>query len=236
MNLKREGDTAVAVFGLTGDPFTVAHRAICKQAMDKLPIDKLYVIPTIVSYHRKDKEPWLDDYERLQCAKDMLWSLGPDYLGKWEVDRHELDLKYLVGDIDLGKDLSEQVVAQRRFLHTLLDFRCRIGMFKQVMLILGTDSLKNLPTWYRWRDVCAKISGLVVVNGRDGEEIEIPEEVRTTGRRCCNLPLEDDELLKVSASKVRAACQKNGDNADTYFETVKDYDQGKISLKELGWI
>ena len=56
MNLKRESDTAVAVFGLTGDPFTVAHRAICKRAMDELPIDKLYVIPTIVNYHRKDKE------------------------------------------------------------------------------------------------------------------------------------------------------------------------------------
>lgn len=234
-------DPVVGVFGLTGDPFTVAHRAICKQAMDKLPIDKLYVIPTIVTYHRKDKEPWLDDFDRLKCAKNMLWSLGPDYLGKWEVDRHELDLKYLASDIDLGKDSCEQIVARRRFLHTLLDFKCRVGISTRVMLILGTDSLKNLSTWYRWRDVCSKISSLVVVNGRDGEEIEIPEEVKTTGLRDCNLHLEgdeflDDELLKVSASKVRAACRRDYLGVDTYFETVLDYDRGKVSLKELGWI
>lgn len=34
----------IAIFGLTGDPFTVAHREICRLAMKELPIHKLYVI------------------------------------------------------------------------------------------------------------------------------------------------------------------------------------------------
>lgn len=240
MNIKPDSDTTVAVFGLTGDPFTVAHRQICKQAMDCLPIDKLYVIPTVVDYHRQGKERWLSDEARLLCAKSMLWSLGEFYQGKWEIDTYELDLKCqcgLLARLHSGEDLEQEIIAPRRFLHTLLDFKCRIGIFKQVMLILGTDSIKNLMTWYRWKDVCRNVSSLVVVNGRDGEDIEIPAEVREeVGSHYCNLPLDNDELLKVSASKVRKACIKHGYTLGRYLDIVEDYDFGAVGLEELKWI
>ena len=85
----------IAIFGLTGDPFTIAHRDICKQAMDTLKIDKLYVIPTVVDYHRKDKERWLTDLQRVYCIEKMLWTLGNEYREKYEIDTHELMLKSL---------------------------------------------------------------------------------------------------------------------------------------------
>lgn len=247
MNVRDESEKCIAVFGLTGDPFTIAHRQICKQAMDKLPIDKLYVIPTIVDYHRKGKETWLNDGERLECMKGMLWSLGHDYLGKWEIDRHEIDLRCMCEftdeDVKLGlgdqieNSLCSEIVAKRRFIHTLLDLKTRIGMFTQIMLILGTDSLKNLTTWHRWRDVCYNISSLVVINGRDGEQIDVPPEVREViGSRYCNLPMGKEELLKVSASKVRSECKEDYLTVSSYLKTVKDYDQGRISLKTLGWV
>ena len=234
MNLKRQGDSVVAVFGLTGDPFTIAHREICKQAMDRLPIEKLYVIPTIVDYHRSGKETWLNDGERVRCAESMLWSLGPNYLGKWEVDRHEIDLKYLASDFGARSDLQEEIVTQRRFLHTLLDFKCRIGVFKQVLLVLGTDSFMNLPLWYRWEDICSRISGIVVVDGRDGESAENPENIRDLVS-VCPLPIDDEEILRVSASKVRKACKNCMPMVD-YLTEVSAYDSGKVTLRDLGWI
>ena len=229
----------VAVFGLTGDPFTVAHREICKKAINALPIDKLYVIPTVVDYHRKGKNRWLSDGERLECMRYMLWSLGDYYLGKWEIDRHEIDLKWLCGYADefVHSGLTDEIISKRRFIHTLLDFKSRIGMFTQIMLILGTDSLKNLTSWYRWKEVCYSISSLVVVNGRDGETIAIPPEVKSViGGRYCNLPLKNEDMLKVSASKVRNACLKNRYTLDMYRDCVEDFDNGRISLRDLGWI
>ena len=234
MQIKRQSDIKVAVFGLTGDPFTVAHREICKQAMDRLPIEKLYVIPTIVDYHRFGKETWLNDDQRVWCAESMLWSLGPNYLGKWEVDRHEIDLKYLASDFDERSTLGEEIVTQRRFLHTLLDFKCRIGVFKQVLLVLGTDSFMNLPLWYRWEDICSRISGIVVVDGRDGESAENPENIRDLVS-VSPLLIDDEEILRVSASKVRKAC-KNCMPMEDYLTEVSAYDRGKVTLRDLGWI
>lgn len=229
----------VAVFGLTGDPFTVAHRAICKKAINALPIDKLYVIPTVVDYHREGKNRWLSDGARLECMRYMLWSLGDYYLNKWEIDRHEIDLKWLCGYADdyVHSGLTDEIIPKRRFIHTLLDFKTRIGMFTQIMLILGTGSVKNLTTWYRWKEVCHSISSLVVVNGRDGETIEIPSEVKSVlGSRYCNLSLEDEDLLKVSASKVREACLKDRYTVDMYRYCIEDLDRGITNLKDLGWI
>ena len=90
----------VAIFGLTGDPFTVAHREICKQVMDHDLVDELHVIPTIVDYYRKDKEKWLGEYEKRKCMRELLWSLGPVYGGRWILDTCEFELKKLCQSTD----------------------------------------------------------------------------------------------------------------------------------------
>lgn len=238
MNLIKESNAKVAVFSLKGDPFTIVHRDICKQAMDKLPIDKLYVIPTIGECHHTGKEKWLNAGERFECAKRMLWSLGPDYMGKWEIDRHELDLKYMCiwADQDKHFNLNEEIIEKRKFIHTLLDFKSRIGKFKQIMLLLGKEDLEWLPHWDMWKEVCWNVSALVQVVASGCESSSIPNVVRKEiGGRFCTLPLSSEELSRVSTRKVRQFCIKNCLNLDLYIECVSDLDNSRVKLAELGW-
>ena len=223
----------IAIFGLTGDPFTVAHREICRIAMRELPIDRLYVIPTVVSYHRQGKAKCLCDFEKLLCMKHMLWSLGSEYLGKWEIDEHEIDLKGLCSD---NAALYDDIILPRRFLNTLLDFRCRVGIDYLTTMILGTDEAENFKKWYRYKDVLSNIDGMSIVEGRDGEGIDIIHKMEKEGIDVIPLMLRDKELCKVSASKVRSTFKEGRYDHKLYCEQVAAYDRGEKSLEELGWI
>ena len=93
----------------------------------------------------------------------------------------------------------------------------------------------NLPLWYRWEDICSRISGIVVVDGRDGESAENPENIRDLVS-VSTLPIDDEEILRVSASKVRKACKHWNMPVEDYLDEVSAYDRGEVSLKDLGWI
>ena len=46
----------VGIFGGTFDPFTRAHYEIVNEILRRKLVDKVLVIPTVVSYYRKDKQ------------------------------------------------------------------------------------------------------------------------------------------------------------------------------------
>lgn len=224
----------IAIFGLTGDPFTVAHREICRKAMDELPIDKLYVIPTVVTYHREGKERCLDDWDRLMCMKHMLWSLGPKYLGMWEIDEHEVDLKLLCQDSD---ELYDEFIQNRRFIHTLLDFRCRVGTDLLITLILGTDEAANFKKWYRYKDILDNIDSMCIIDGRDGGGADVIHRMKLEGVDVIPLMMMSDlNLYKVSASNIRATFKDGRYDHKLYCDQVAAYDRGEKTLEELKWI
>ena len=232
----------VAIFGGTFDPFTVAHRAICKAVMDQYGIDKLYVIPTVVEYHRKGKERWLTDEERMECIREMLWSLGPEYEGRWEIDWHELHLKRLCDftDNELRDGLYDEIISNRRFIHTLLDFKTRHATDTEIALVLGQDEVQNLPNWYRWKDVLFNVDKVYAVLGRDGYNREFPTEVVGLCENIRTIQLPYSELLKVSASKVRQAYMgrmENGirDELRAYLSDVRRFDYEHKLPSAFGW-
>lgn len=226
----------IAIFGLTGDPFTIAHRDICKQAMDTLQIDKLYVIPTVVDYHRDGKERWLTDMQRVYCMEKMLWSLGSEYIGKYEIDTHELMLKSMCEN-DLR--LYNEIIKPRRFIHTLLDFKCRLakkyGVLEppEIVLIIGSDELRMFQSWHRWDAIVAKINYFTVVRRNEEEELIIPVEIKSLGR-LMTMELSEEYLYNVSATAVRQ-CYKN-DGLKDYLDDVKKLDNGELDWLTIPWI
>ena len=228
----------IAIFGLTGDPFTIAHRDICKQAIDTLQLHKLYVIPTVVDYHRKGKERWLTDLQKVFCMEKMLLTLGSSYVGRYEIDTHELMLKSMCEN-DVA--LFNEVIKPRRFIHTLLDFKARQEKIndvlapQEIVLIIGSDELRMFQSWHRWDAVLSNINSLVVVNGRDGEEssIPIPIDVKMRGK-IMTMYLSNRYLCGVSATAVREFYRNKG--LDEYIADVKKIDSGAIDWTEVPWI
>ena len=62
----------IGIFGGTFDPFTEAHLAIVKSAIDQKLVDKVHIIPTIVDYHRNSKDRWLSNYDRLDVIRKII--------------------------------------------------------------------------------------------------------------------------------------------------------------------
>ena len=230
----------IAIFGLTGDPFTIAHRDICKQAIDTLRLQKLYVIPTVVEYHRKGKERWLTDHQRLTCAEEMLWTLGPRYGKKIELDDSELRLKSLCM---ANTPLDEEVVKRRRFIHTLLDFKVRHNVDGDTLLymIIGQDELYRFDTWYEWEFILDNIDSLAVIGRNQDAEIDVPSRIfdkihdndKMHGH-VEKLSLSKSYLYGVSASAVRDYHQKG--SLDDYLDYVDMVDLGEIDWKTVPWI
>ena len=71
-----------AIFGCTADPFTPAHGAIVKAAAQFPGVDKVFIIPTAVDYHRGDKVPWLGDGEKIQAIRAVMDGFDET---KWEI-------------------------------------------------------------------------------------------------------------------------------------------------------
>ena len=62
----------IGIFGGTFDPFTEAHLAIVKAAIDQNLVDEVHIIPTIVDYHRNGKDRWLSNCNRLDVINKII--------------------------------------------------------------------------------------------------------------------------------------------------------------------
>ena len=220
----------ICIFGLTADPMTVAHREMCRMVMDNFFLHKLYVIPTVVNYHREGKEYWLSDEERVESCRSMLATLGARYESKWRVLDDEIRLKHLCQS-ECSDELNAEVISNRRFVHTLLDFIIRYGSTRDIVLVLGTDSYEHLRNWHQYKDILALISRIIVFQGRDGlgHHSTLDESLTVWN---VNIP---SKLANVSASKVRERYVKSGKTLAHYLDDVSKLDKGRTSLEELGW-
>lgn len=239
----------VAILGGYVDPFTVAHREIAKIAMDMFHIDKLYVIPSVDDYHRKGKTKLLTDEERIKCIEKMLWTLGSEYKEKWEVDTNEIDLKKICEFIDKPNPMTfehdnigiyEEIIHKRSFVHTLLDYILK-NPNDVVGIVIGSDSLKNLTTWYKWQAVCKLSNYIYVVQGREG--IDIPDDVKNiiSPDRIRAFNLSKEEYNFISASKVRERYYgrkyvRKDDLLNVYMNDVFRLDNNQVNIYDLGWI
>lgn len=217
----------IGIFGGTFSPFTVAHRAIVKTFIDELRLDELYIIPTIVNYHRAGKSDPLLETDKVEIIERIVDTLPSFYRRRIFIDKSELAYR------DLCRGMSDEawtaLVEGRRFLHTLLDFNVRHGIDKDVSrpyVCIGTDSFEHLDQWYMNTEI-VKICNLVVVQGREGKVVKRPE----IPYRAIRINLEYE---KVSASKIREKmiCR----SWCHYFGDVKRLDEGKTTLADLGWI
>lgn len=231
----------VGIFGCTADPFTVAHKEICRTVVEKYNLDELWIVPTVVEYHRKGKQRMFSDHERCFIILEMLCTIlnEPWVYRLWD---NELRLKALYHDIDVrhGTTFEKDIIGERRFFHTLLELKASVvNQNAEVFLIVGQDSLNMMPTWYQWKLVLEQLSGVICVKGREGETStpkEIEEEFRRAEKSLEYITLSDD-LLKVSASNVRDTLSNlEGDEKIVkYLKDVKAFSQGYKSITDLKW-
>jgi len=170
----------IGLFGGTFDPFTPAHLAIAEGLLTERLVDRVVVMPSVVSYHRPGKEPMFSNGERLKILHTAL-----DGLSNVEVDGYEYGVS--------GEMTS------RRYIDMLTDVKHRweSRTIEDVEwhTVIGGDSLKAFKTWHRWEDIL-KESKLIAV-ARDGEALECDPDVKFSELKIPGY------LASVSATEIR---------------------------------
>lgn len=162
----------IGIFGGTFDPFHQGHLKIAVEAAKKL--DKVIIVPTICDYYRPDSRKLFTFDEKVAIITQMI-SNAP---GNIVIDCLEKD-----------KDRKWRTV------NTVEHFK-KLYPNDGLYLIIGEDSYKNFPTWFRYEDILLMATLMVVQRGndsRDGVEKDIPCEKLNIG----------NDFLESSSTKVR---------------------------------
>ncbi len=157
----------IGIFGGTFDPFHVGHLAIAKAALSK--VDKLFIVPTICDYYRPDKRHLFNFDEKVRIITEMTLAMK----------NVEIDL------VERDKD------SKWRTINTVEYFAKKFPD-AELYLIIGEDSLKNFPTWFRYDDIL-NMCTLLVANRGIPVQSDIAHEVIDIG----------NDFEESSSSKVR---------------------------------
>lgn len=136
----------LGVLGGTFDPIHLGHLLLADQARESLELDRVLLVPAARPPHKPDgpRTSHLHRFRMLELALD-----GVPGLVASDLERDEERPSYTV--------------------ETLARVRKDLAPTDEVFLLLGTDSLRDLPTW-REPERIARLARLAVYP-RPGEEI-----------------------------------------------------------------
>lgn len=209
----------IAIFGGTFDPFTHAHKAIVKQLVDYVGVDKVIISPTITNWYRNKDDMWLTDKQRIDTIYCAMRDINADY----GVNQYDLQLKYSFDNVEDQKSFVENW----HFYDTLINIRAEYGSGSdnlagnksegvEFYTVIGADQLEFFKNWYRWEDIL-KLSTLIVVNNRNGKHVDSDVS---------HIDIEiGKEFWNVSATEIRAK-YRNMENG--YKEYLKLFDPPQV--------
>jgi nicotinate-nucleotide adenylyltransferase len=113
----------IAIFGGSFDPIHVAHVAIVENALSKLDIDKLIIVPTYLNPFKNSFN--LNPETRFELLKKVFHKFKNVEISDYEINQHKTS--YSFNTVNYLKNLYNP---------------------SKIYLIIGEDNIKDLDKWY----------------------------------------------------------------------------------------
>lgn len=121
-----------------------------------MDVEKVFIIPTAVDYHRGDKLPWLGDREKIKTINAMMEGFDKS---RWEIWDKELRLRSACA---VSSNLLNRLSNNHRFIDTLVDFLLEHPECIRPYVIIGADQAVNFGSWAE-HEAIMKLAQIVVV-------------------------------------------------------------------------
>jgi nicotinate-nucleotide adenylyltransferase len=129
----------IGLLGGSFNPAHVGHLAIGRAAVAALGLDRMIVIPTGTSWQKSGtKHAQVEGRHRLAMLQRAVDAMAGE---------RGAGCEWMVDDIEVKRDGPSYTV------DTLQVLRERYGPTPALVLILGSDQLRNLDTWHRWHEL-----------------------------------------------------------------------------------
>lgn len=126
------GRRRIGIVGGTFDPPHVGHLALARAARDAWALDEVRLMPTGRSWQKTGAGA--GSAQRLAMVRLALAGVAPAE-------------RLIVDDREVRRDGPTYTV------DTLRELRAELGPEPMLVLVLGSDQLRNLHTWHRWREL-----------------------------------------------------------------------------------
>jgi nicotinate-nucleotide adenylyltransferase len=135
--------TRIGLLGGSFDPVHVGHLALARSAVEALALDRMIVIPTGSSWQKvanpaDDAEGQTPASHRLAMTRIALQPLA---------DSRAQGCDWAVDDLEVRRSGPSYTI------DTLQALRDRFGPDAALILVLGSDQVRNLATWHRWQEL-----------------------------------------------------------------------------------
>jgi nicotinate-nucleotide adenylyltransferase len=147
----------IGVFGGSFDPVHVGHMALAQTAIEALRLDELHLMPTGFSWQKQRQLSSSED--RIAMLNLAVKTLQPKFQSRISIDPRET--------LKEGPSYSYD---------SLLDIREQLGNGCSITMVLGSDQLRNLNTWYRWQDLLS-VCNLAVTQRESISLQNLPEPI-----------------------------------------------------------
>ncbi|WNO09502.1 nicotinate-nucleotide adenylyltransferase [Teredinibacter sp. KSP-S5-2] len=145
----------IAILGGSFDPVHNGHLSLAADAVQQVDAQQLRFVPCHVPPHKESL--WATNEQRVAMLHLALGEYNG--IGHAEVDTRELE----------KTDVSYTV-------ETLEQLRHELGQGQPLVFILGWDSFRALPNWYRWQELLSLTN--IAVAGRPGiKQDQLPAEI-----------------------------------------------------------
>ena len=161
----------IAVFGGSFDSPHLGHLEIIRVALEKLAIDKLFVVPCFLNPFKAIS--LFSSTQRLSWLNNLL-------IGK--------DSRLKVLDFEVRQNKPTPTLKTIKFIENLYKPN-------KIYLLLGADNIENLPKWYQYENLKAKVEFVIIP--RKGYEIVGDFRV---------LPMQE---IAISSTQIKLALQKD---------------------------
>jgi len=182
--------SSVCLYGGSFNPVHTAHLILAEIAREILNIHQITFVPAPTPPHKNHLLSWDVRNEMLSLAiKD-----NPSF-NISDVEKERGGISYTIDTV-------------RFFLHN--------GSYDRVYLLIGADSLLELPTWRSWKELLDLAT--VVVMGRTGRNLDHVDKAVLE-----NVNIIDTPMIDISATDIRKRVKEGNSIRYMVPEAVREY-------------